>query len=133
MKQCAIIASVDKCRKCTESVQSVELVLSDADLLWPYQPLRLLTGSYREIGEHPLASKIERVCMNIVWVQVYRVRNRFELGGFAAVDQSCPYRPAVQRSAGQGREYSRGAGLACPRLSHLVSQTGELQACRGKK
>ena len=54
MKQCAIIASVDKCRKCTESVQSAKLVLSDADLLWPYQPLRLLTGSYREIGEHPL-------------------------------------------------------------------------------
>ena len=72
--------------------------------------------------------------MNIVWVQVYRVRNRFELGGFAAApDQSCPYRPAVQRSAGQeGREY-RGAGLACPRLSHLVSLTGDLQACRGRK
>ena len=61
--------------------------------------------------------------MNIVWVQVYRVRNRSELGGYA--DQSWPYRP-VHRSAGQGRQY-RGARLACPRLSQVFCQAGELQ------
>ena len=62
--------------------------------------------------------------MNIVWVQVYSVRNRSEQGGYAA-DQSClPYRP-VQRSAGQGG--STGEQDLRVQASQVFCQAGELQ------